>query len=288
MLSSLVVLRNLLDGIDEQDIRDSFLVWDVEETLHGFRGFSWPQPQEISKLILQMVACNALESSLDCVAFTPEPHQVAVLIALEEGGWVRRALQPGTWLLVEDVQHSVEAIALAHQDRKVACVRPNRAPKDMTRFEVLLSLEEDGWHWTRATRRRSIWYEVGGEKVYYSSGLQPCLGYLLCLLQAAELKDRGIKKIPHVCHDHTIYDKLLKGIWPDVLDDENLGFARRHRRARLEDEYPRSADEPHRPPRKRHRRAVPDSPLAEIGSGLLALLVGSPLQSQKRNPPSLL
>ena len=65
---------------------------------------------------------------------------------------------------------------------------PNLALKDMSRYELIMALADDGWSWSRLPRQESaraaLTYVPGSDKLWYTAGTTVLAGYLRCLLDA--------------------------------------------------------------------------------------------------------
>lgn len=122
---------------------------------------------------------------------------------------------------------------------RVGDVRPNIPVDEMSSYELILKLQDEGWSWMflsararalshdlRATPRELVWY----------SGMSVQRGYLRCLLQGPSLLGRyGIECIPHHAKPAT-YQDLLRGVapQPEVAPIEDAEF-----QAWLPDDRPR-------------------------------------------------
>lgn len=102
-------------------------------------------------------------------------------------------------------------------DRRTAIgdIRPGVALRDLSAYELILKLQDEGWRWrplTPRTKKLSHSLVDAPRDLTWHSGATVDRLYLLALLQGPELHERfGITDIPHYA-DHVVFRDLLRGV----------------------------------------------------------------------------
>ena len=138
-------------------------------------------------------------------------------------------------------------------------VRAGLAIEDLTAYELVLKLEEEGFSWCRlppaAKRQLALPYAPGREKVWYSTHALPPLAYFQALLQAEEIITAGV-------HAEIAHGKDKK-FYLAVLAGESVECRTRHpkRRALLDADADLPLPCPAQQARsKQRRRGLPAAP----------------------------
>ena len=103
---------------------------------------------------------------------------------------------------------------------KLVCeVRQHLAIADRITFELIRMLDAAGWAWRampqKTKDRYALVYSAGGPRNWYST-LNVNKLYLLCLLSAEALHEKGLTPIPHYAADPSkVWGYMLKGINPN-------------------------------------------------------------------------
>ena len=115
--------------------------------------------------------------------------------ALESSGLIERV--SGQWALRQGVVHKL--LSCYQLDKPVpALSTENVSIRDSSLFGLLARLEEARWEWLplptsrRAKLKLQPYLAPNGVKKWYSSGVQPCLDYLRCLLLAEDWVASGV------------------------------------------------------------------------------------------------
>lgn len=87
--------------------------------------------------------------------------------------------------------------------------------RDMSLCELVIKARQDGWVWKKAPaskHRKGLKYELGSPLVWFSAGITIHREYLVCLLDASNLREQfAIQWIPH-CAPVEVYGGLLEGM----------------------------------------------------------------------------
>ena len=129
-----------------------------------------------------------------------------------EGAWRASPKVQLTHLGLERVQHGCPLV----EPRRVFAVQNDMPLPDMTCYELILTLRQQGFSWRRlpaaVADRERLAYEVGGPREWYTGGFTVHPQYLQALLQAETLQPKGVTSIPHWSRNPaTFYTALLKG-----------------------------------------------------------------------------
>ena len=125
------------------------------------------------------------------------------------------------WRFSEAGMREILFASSLDSSRAVCPPRDGVALLDMTAFELVSHLQDDGWRWAlwipkskrtaRSQREHPIpeAYAVGDAKIWYAAGL-PARQYLQCLMRAGELRRQGLAGVPHGL-DMKSYQRILEG-----------------------------------------------------------------------------
>eukprot|EP00971_Amphidinium_carterae_P339283 6476975-Amphidinium_carterae.1 len=170
----------------------------------------------LSTVVTSMVGQNAFQSVADTAdtkrLYTP---RVAAEVALLDTLVQRRdALQHS-----DGYQLTLQGLQRLQMFRKLvsptSAFEPRDLPfKDRTLFELMYELKVQGWTWMKQPTSKALvkklqqeGYKAGLAKTYYTNRTCSRL-YLLCLLTADDLFEKGITHIPHASSAE-VYKALL-------------------------------------------------------------------------------
>ena len=212
------------DGLAFAAVEAAFLQWAPKATVQNcLRGFQWDPPGMLSDIVKELLEAGAYEQADGTgghLAVDAADARAALLSAMAEAGFVQHVgatAGESRWALTRQGVMSVQPCVDLADPLPVCRIRDGVPVADRTHFELMLQLRHGGWVWRRLPRairdRANLWYvcddPAADAKVYYTSGVSVERSYLLCLLQAGELKALGIPKIPHGCGKAT-YDCCSK------------------------------------------------------------------------------
>jgi hypothetical protein len=149
----------------------------------------------------------------DCCIEAESVEDQNLLAQLEHQGLAERSQQFTAWRLTHNAL------------RRLVFGRPLLNPRDvheprelplpqLSTFELLQVCWRSGWTWAFMSRRsqRTRFYDckAGAPKVFYTTGLSVGKSYLLALLSAEQVFEKGIKQIPHGATE-AVYQGILEG-----------------------------------------------------------------------------
>ena len=243
------VLSNL-ESVSVDSLQGKVLVWGQGQSVCCIRGFrpgsaevASAASDVVERCLRQKAYANVLgggggggdrdvdtegvaDASEEWVHFieAESPREQAALAALVASGFAERSQQ--TRLRRSDrtlfsafrlTQAAMQQLVFARplQEPRVAH-EPRALPlPELTNFELLQVCREKGWQVARATatKRRALFFDccaVDCAKALYVSGASVRRCYMLALLSADQLREMGIRLIPHYGPD-ALHQDLLKG-----------------------------------------------------------------------------
>jgi len=159
--------------------------------------------------------CHLVTDLVNAGAFPQAEHgfivpdsaleRIDLLVALAEVGLVactRQDLGVRAWKLTQLGMSRVVGGMRLTSSTSATAPRPVSQGQDMTRYEILMALQGDGWSWSLLSpklQQQMVPYQVGEPKVFYTSTLPAtnCSSYFLALLRAPQLRTKGVLNVPH-------------------------------------------------------------------------------------------
>ena len=187
--------------------------WQFGRTFYTLPGYH--HSNEANRIITELVAARSFPGG--------SPLQMdpsAVVEGLCSDGWI---VPTGNSLcLSEHGMHKLEVGRVCCRPR--LCAIPRLQPlQDLSDWELIQHLAEQGWLWAKYNPRKSLPYRRGGPLVWQSSGASDrsvIKEYLLVLLRFVELQSQypSLTMVPHG-RPRATYSDMLNGIAaPEALD----------------------------------------------------------------------
>ena len=227
--SSGTLLQGLV-GADVQELQRRAYIWKreglIKYVLPGTDGIMGSEG--VSACISRMLEAGALPKAAG--SYAPLEDELHLLEHMCKQGFAEQS-DGATWKLT-----GAGIVALEYQ-RRLGSPSPLFQPRalpiaNLTTFELVLKLQVDGWTWQRLPAkladRSALKYCVGdadghgmSPKVWYTAGVTVQRAYLLCLLQAPDLRDHhAITWLPHHASDRA-FSRILEGVQPEVAMQQN-------------------------------------------------------------------
>ena len=216
----------LLSGLSGsvEDLQTCMRKWGSTELAWTFRGSqSYGHAHgELHGLLRGMVEASAFVTHEESLGYSALPEEVSILQGLEQHGLVAAAGHEDVrWSFTELGTKELTSCLRLSAPSRVFQLREGIPLQDKTTYELMMSLQEEGWEWQRwvppskRTRRMAIMgrtfdaYCRDGQKVWYSTDV-PSNSYMAVLLQAENFFDMGLPAIEHG-REESCYKAILRG-----------------------------------------------------------------------------
>lgn len=167
---------------------------------------------EVSKLLELMVQHGALPNSQH--SFMVPSKFVLSMECLESHRFAEQ-VSDGGYLLTKN---AVQRLDFLRELGSPQCLATLGGPalSDMSTFRLFAEMRSRGWKWSLKPlkEQKGLSYSIGGELVWFTSGVTVHRFYLLCLLDFERLAaSHGLKEIPHGLLAET-YEYIFGGMLP--------------------------------------------------------------------------
>ena len=178
-----------------------------------------PHTVKVSEVLSSMMGHGAFPHA--DVGLTPpadDPEILQALHCMQAHGFAEQAANQDTWQLTSSGATSIKYAWQLGPSFRAFDVRPGVEMLELTTWEVMCQLEEQGWVWqplsdVRGDQRA---HRLGDALVWYTSGHSVCHQYLLCLLD----RERVFQTLP--CIPHGARAVVYKSIWEGTHYQTNV------------------------------------------------------------------
>ncbi|CAE7229370.1 unnamed protein product [Symbiodinium sp. CCMP2456] len=208
-----------LEACSLQTLREGLQTWDISSCC-----YSMPGPDSSRSSVTQLVTALLEAKGIPGEPYVEVPERLQdVGNQLQQRGLLQqvpnRMAAEGSLARLTDVgMASVQTVCVLTNPLPV-CRISSDALADYDAMELLLALESSGWQWkplpTGRAARVALRHTPDSPREWFSMSHVINKQYLLCLLYADELFDKGIQCIPHWTRNpKQVYPRLLKGEQP--------------------------------------------------------------------------
>lgn len=203
-------------------LQESFFCWSVDEQARfTFRNHDLADVE--LQVLADMVHAGAcVGSEHGCTVSVNDGATLRVLMNWSEHGLVERMREDAgstVWQLSPQGASSLSVLRRAHSPQVVSIPREPLPLASATGWELIFRLDNGGWHWAKLPSKRQARlalppYVAGGERTFFTAGIECNRDYLQALLQAEELFQNGIPHILHWSPQRKYYKDLLQEKMP--------------------------------------------------------------------------
>ena len=241
---------------DMESLQEHCVKWTSSSACYGIAdGTPYDmRSEDVDPIINELMSCNAFHNS-ESRGLVAHPDQTPVLERMAGHGLVSksRSTQP-TWALTKKGCEQVRTYMQLEKPSKVFVVRRQLALNDLSEYELMILLKEDGWQWqqwlppSQRPKRlmdKFVPYRLDPlePKIWYSTA-ELRSPYMKVLLDAERLFTQGLTEIPHGLHEDC-YKRFLACDFRLQLEDapQDLDAMPSRRSEQLElDDAPQDLD----------------------------------------------